>query len=112
MIVYPASAERALLERRALLLSWDAWAACARRGREGRRAEERRRALEQALHELPKGSAARWEAEASAADLTEERSWRAPLPTRTIEQRAAGRVGVPGSRLLFTSEKGEQARRR
>ena len=47
-----------------------------------------------------------------AADLTEEGSWRAPLPTRTIEQRAAGRVGVPGSRLLFTSEKGEQARRR
>ena len=60
--------------------------------------------LLQARGALPAGSAALWEVEASAGE-----GWRAPAAVRLIEQKPAARVGALGSRLLFETDRGEQA---
>jgi len=60
--------------------------------------------LLQARGALPAGSAALWEVEASAGE-----GWRAPAAVRLIEQKPAARVGALGSRLLYETDRGEQA---
>ncbi|KAL3932634.1 MAG: hypothetical protein SGPRY_000626 [Prymnesium sp.] len=63
----------------------------------------RGRVLQTARMQLPEGSSARWEVEASAGV-----SWWAPPCKYVVEKNISGRIGAMGSRLLLTANDGTE----